>query len=160
MLDSEERFCEIFDQSIVPMGLIGLSSQVLKVTQACSNMLGYSIEEMVGKGWELFLHPDELNDTKERMVALYTGKVDGYFAETRYISKSGRTLWMAATLSTIHAEDGVPKYYIGILRDITETRRLSDQLSYQTSHDTLTGLINRHEFERCVERLLATIRQD
>ncbi len=76
MLDSEERFCEIFDQSIVPMGLIGLSSQVLKVTQACSNMLGYSIAEMVGKGWDLFRKREEMKDTKERMGALYSGNVD------------------------------------------------------------------------------------
>ena len=37
-----------------------------------------------------------------------------------------------------------------VLHDISTTRRLSQQLSYQASHDTLTGLFNRHAFEEQV----------
>ena len=40
------------------------------------------------------------------------------------------------------------------VRDITEAHNLSDQLSYQATHDGLTGLINRREFERRLERVL------
>ena len=31
-------------------------------------------------------------------------------------------------------------------RDLTETHTLSEKLSYQASHDALTGLVNRREF--------------
>jgi diguanylate cyclase (GGDEF)-like protein/PAS domain S-box-containing protein len=41
-----------------------------------------------------------------------------------------------------------------VFRDISEQRRLTRQLSYQASHDSLTGLINRGEFERRLARLL------
>lgn len=34
-----------------------------------------------------------------------------------------------------------------ILRDVTEVRTMEKRLSYQASHDALTGLINRREFE-------------
>lgn len=41
-----------------------------------------------------------------------------------------------------------------IFRDVTEARRIAAQLSYQASHDALTGLINRREFERRLEAAL------
>ncbi len=42
--------------------------------------------------------------------------------------------------------------------DITETNRLSRQLSFHASHDELTGLINRSDFERRLMRVLETAR--
>jgi diguanylate cyclase (GGDEF)-like protein/PAS domain S-box-containing protein len=41
-----------------------------------------------------------------------------------------------------------------IFRDVTETRRIATQLAYQASHDALTGLINRREFESRLEQVL------
>ena len=43
-----------------------------------------------------------------------------------------------------------------ICDDITETKRLSEKLEYQTTHDVLTGLINRVEFDRRLSRILET----
>ena len=43
-----------------------------------------------------------------------------------------------------------------IFRDVTEKRRNARELHYQASHDALTGLINRHEFERRLQRVLKT----
>lgn len=40
------------------------------------------------------------------------------------------------------------------IRDVTEMRHLARQLSYQASHDALTGLLNRREFERRLEQAL------
>jgi len=45
------------------------------------------------------------------------------------------------------------------LRDVTEMRQLAHQLSYQASHDALTGLINRHEFEQRLEAALRSARE-
>ena len=45
-------------------------------------------------------------------------------------------------------------------RILIERRQVDKQLSYQASHDTLTGLVNRREFEYRAERLLSTIKQD
>ncbi len=50
--------------------------------------------------------------------------------------------------------------YRGTGRDVTEAHRLSEQLSYQANHDSLTGLLNRKVFEQRVERVLGTARAD
>ena len=41
-----------------------------------------------------------------------------------------------------------------IMRDVGELRGLTREMSYQASHDALTGLINRREFERQMNRAL------
>ncbi len=38
-----------------------------------------------------------------------------------------------------------------LLHDVTELRGLARQMSYQATHDALTGLVNRREFERRLE---------
>jgi diguanylate cyclase (GGDEF)-like protein/PAS domain S-box-containing protein len=43
-----------------------------------------------------------------------------------------------------------------IVRDVSESRGLTRQMSYQASHDALTGLVNRREFERRLQEALET----
>ncbi len=40
------------------------------------------------------------------------------------------------------------------MHDLTETQRLSERLSYEARHDSLTGLVNRREFEVRLQRLV------
>ncbi|HEX2492517.1 MAG TPA: EAL domain-containing protein [Steroidobacter sp.] len=42
-----------------------------------------------------------------------------------------------------------------LIRDVSELRGITRQMSYQASHDALTGLVNRREFERRLEEALA-----
>src|SRR5580658_4755169 len=46
-----------------------------------------------------------------------------------------------------------------MLHDITELRGLARQMSYQATHDALTGLVNRHEFERRLEEAIESGRR-
>jgi len=43
-----------------------------------------------------------------------------------------------------------------VVRDVSELRGIARQMSYQASHDALTGLVNRREFERRLEESLET----
>ena len=52
-------------------------------------------------------------------------------------------------------EDGVFCGYRFVAHDITESNSLSNQLTYQATHDALTGLINRWEFDRRLKHLLS-----
>jgi diguanylate cyclase (GGDEF)-like protein/PAS domain S-box-containing protein len=47
-----------------------------------------------------------------------------------------------------------------VFRDVSEAQALRHMLSYQATHDALTGLVNRQEFERRLERILIETRGD
>lgn len=50
---------------------------------------------------------------------------------------------------------GQPKGAVLVLHDVTREQHYVEQLSWQASHDALTGLVNRREFEHRLEALLA-----
>ena len=51
-------------------------------------------------------------------------------------------------------DDGIFLGYRGVGRDVTEAYRMTAQIAHQASHDALTGLVNRREFERRLERAM------
>jgi diguanylate cyclase (GGDEF)-like protein len=68
--------------------------------------------------------------------------------------KDGRKIVVLENSRTVRDEHGRTLYYEGTLTDITEAHELSRQLSYEASHDALSGLINRREFEIRLQRAL------
>jgi diguanylate cyclase (GGDEF)-like protein/PAS domain S-box-containing protein len=55
------------------------------------------------------------------------------------------------TVTPLKSSDNATEEIIGsvvLLHDVTEIRGITRQMSYQATHDALTGLINRREFER------------
>jgi diguanylate cyclase (GGDEF)-like protein/PAS domain S-box-containing protein len=61
---------------------------------------------------------------------------------------TGSELGVEATASPIRSLDGDVSGVAVMLHDVSELRGLTQQMSYQASHDPLTGLVNRREFER------------
>ena len=61
---------------------------------------------------------------------------------------SGNELGVEATASPIRGPQGDVTGVAVMLHDVSELRGLTQQMSYQASHDALTGLVNRREFER------------
>lgn len=70
----------------------------------------------------------------------------------------GRLLPVDRSLAPIHAPDGQAIGQVIVLHDASEARRHAAQLSYQATHDELTDILNRREFERRLCELLAAMR--
>jgi diguanylate cyclase (GGDEF)-like protein len=88
---------------------------------------------------------------------LSTGEWRGEFHNRK---KDGSLYWSRTSISGVKDGSGDITHFVGIQDDVTHEYELTERLSYQASHDMLTGLINRLEFERRAERLLATIEHD
>jgi diguanylate cyclase (GGDEF)-like protein/PAS domain S-box-containing protein len=72
--------------------------------------------------------------------------------------QSDREFSTELTASPIRAPDGHVAGCVVIFHDVSELRGLAREMSYQASHDALTGLVNRAEFERRLESALASAR--
>jgi len=62
-------------------------------------------------------------------------------------SDGGREHLVELMVAPIRMETGDTIGTVVVLRDVTEMRGLARQMSYQATHDGLTGLVNRREFE-------------
>jgi diguanylate cyclase (GGDEF)-like protein/PAS domain S-box-containing protein len=72
--------------------------------------------------------------------------------------QSERAFSTELTASPIRGPDGQVAGCVVIFHDVSELRGLAREMSYQASHDALTGLVNRAEFERRLEAALDSAR--
>ena len=70
----------------------------------------------------------------------------------------GEARWVDVGMNRVNLEAG--DLVIGIVRDITERRMLQTALQHQASHDDLTGLLNRREFQQRLHALVDLRRID
>ena len=72
------------------------------------------------------------------------------------VSRAGARFSIEDSASPIRNRDGSTIGAVLVFRDVSVSRRMARQLSWQASHDALTGLVNRREFERRLELLVGT----
>jgi diguanylate cyclase (GGDEF)-like protein/PAS domain S-box-containing protein len=77
---------------------------------------------------------------------------------TLLIRRDGNELYIESTASPIRDGKGTVSGGVLVFHDVSESRDLNRRLSYHASHDILTGLVNRAEFENRVERALKSAR--
>ena len=78
---------------------------------------------------------------------------------TLMLSKtSGEEHSIELSAAPIRAGRGDVLGAVVLLHDVSEIRGLARQMSYQASHDPLTGLVNRREFERRLDEIIAGAR--
>lgn len=85
---------------------------------------------------------------------LRTKKASVLFMDALLISKTGRKYDIQYSISLLQDKD---QKIIGaevIFQNITEAQDLQKELSYNASHDALTGLLNRREFELAINQAL------
>jgi len=84
----------------------------------------------------------------------------GGWPRNQLITREGRRIAVVDSAAPIWARDGVVLGAVAVLRDVSHERKLTHQLSWHAAHDTLTGLINRHEFETQLAHALATAKNE
>jgi diguanylate cyclase (GGDEF)-like protein/PAS domain S-box-containing protein len=70
------------------------------------------------------------------------------------IRRDGNELYVESTAAPIRDGNGQVAGAVLVFHDVSESRELNRRLSYHASHDLLTGLVNRREFEARLERAL------
>ncbi|WP_027347046.1 putative bifunctional diguanylate cyclase/phosphodiesterase [Hamadaea tsunoensis] len=144
--DSEARFKAVFADAAIGIGIGDLSGRILEVNQALCEMLGYSVEELRGLKAADFTHPADDPEVWAQLGELFAGRTDHFRVQKAYYRRDGEEIWTDLVVSLIRAQDGTPRFAVGMVEDVTDRHRLLTQLEYQATHDPLTGLPNRTVF--------------
>lgn len=76
------------------------------------------------------------------------------------LRRDGSEFAVAELASPIHDRQGKAVGAVIVFHDVSQQRKLAQQLSHQATHDALTGLINRQDFEQRLARVLAHAHED
>jgi len=107
----------------------GVDGVVLQVSPSITDLAGYAVEEIIGRNWAEFLHPDDAKPT----LSIYRDMILGTRQDTLPISyrarhKDGRWIWFEGNPRPLRDPNGVIIEFIDVTRDISVRARLEAEL--------------------------------
>ena len=145
---SEEKFHSVVSTATDAIILADASGNVILWNEGARKMFGYAEDEVVGKELAILM-PERYRDAHERGLekVRLTGesKLYGKPVEVDGLKKDGSEFPIELTVSFWYTKEGT--FYTGIIRDITERKKLQDELARLATTDALTGIFNRRKMD-------------
>jgi len=123
------------------------------VSPSSLHVLGWKPEEMTGKLIDHFILPEDLPSLAAAIASDSPPGTQIVSATVRMLRKDGSTTWMENRARRFcDSITGELADFVVIMRDISERKRLEEQLSALALTDSLTALLNRRAFDNSLER--------
>ncbi|MBT77462.1 MAG: EAL domain-containing protein [Gammaproteobacteria bacterium] len=134
------------------------SCNIEYMNPVAEELTGWSVDDATGCSIdEVFrgFHEETCEPLENPLaVAIRRNRAIKSVRPTLLIRRDGNELYIESTASPIRNDCGDVSGGALVFHDVSEARELNRRLSYHASHDILTGLVNRREFENCLERAL------
>ena len=151
--ESEARFHSLYDDNPARFMTIDRDGRILSINKFGAETIGYDSNDLVGKSIFDYLLAEDHVPAKGLLQAVTGEPGSLHRDEFRTRKKDGAVLWTSDTARMIKDTKGNDVILV-VSEDISETCKLADDLAFQATHDSLTGLINRREFERRLHHIL------
>ena len=159
LTQAKNRYLTLYDDNPTMVFNLSDAGLILSVNRTGAKQLGLSVKELQDCLIFHFIHADDLpimHALVERCLAspLYVHK-----HELRQVCYDGRIIWVRATARLFESEDQQNSILL-VCENVTEAHDLGEKVIYQASHDALTGLANRSEFDRHVNELVTLVHEE
>jgi len=135
------------------------ATDAMLLSGSASEIYGVPEERVPRTGTEMraMIPPDDRTVLDEAVVeSAATGRP--FSIEHRLIVSQEDHRWISVRGQAFRGPDGQIERVFGVSADVTDQRRAEAERAYLASHDHLTGLLNRREFERRLEQSLRSAR--
>jgi diguanylate cyclase (GGDEF)-like protein/PAS domain S-box-containing protein len=138
-----------------------LVSDVFYASDRWKLMLGLPAETPLARvhDWFSYVHGEDLVELRTILDRHLAGEAPHFEHEFRMRHRDGADRWILCRGVAVRNDAGSPVRMAGSHTDITERRRIQDDLAHAALHDDLTGLANRTLFTALLERSLARARR-
>lgn len=149
--ESEEKFRFMTENSSDVIWHLTSDSVFDYISPADEQIRGYRQDEVLGKTIWSQLKPEGVDLLRSanahRINQEKLGEQTGIIAcEVEQRCKDGHWIWTEITIAPYRDPEGKLVGYHGVTREITERKKLQDELHKQATTDELTGLFNRRRF--------------
>jgi diguanylate cyclase (GGDEF)-like protein/PAS domain S-box-containing protein len=152
--ENEARFQSLVQHSSDVIIVTRADGTVGFVSPSVTRVFGYDTSEMLRQTVSELLHPDD----RERAATFFrnAAQAPGVSGPVEWRFRQSDGSWLhAEILATNLLHDTTVNGVVLNTRDVSERRRLEEQLTHQAFHDPLTGLANRALFRDRVSHALA-----
>ncbi len=124
---------------------------------------GWSMTEAIGQPISRILILIN-EDTRESTLSpiervLQTGKITGLSERSALIDKQGAICSIEDSAAPMRDRDNKIVGAVLVFHDVSDARRLAEEMTYHATHDALTGLVNRSEFDRRLQKAIESAAQ-
>ncbi len=156
LTEHESRFRAAFYQANVGMLKLDAAGRVVEANQAMADILDHRRDVLLQMSLTDLLMEGEL-------VIDGVGRIDWDRqlrpGELRFRRRDGSLVWGRWSGTGVRTADGRLSVF-AIVEDVSQNHALAREIEHHASHDPLTGLINRREIERLLEKSLLQVRSD
>jgi PAS domain S-box-containing protein len=142
LIESREQYKGIIDNSSDIIYELDSNGYYQFVSKVWHQLLGHSIEEVVGKHFSYFIHQDDMETFQHYLNDLIGGKEAEQMVEYRMMHKNGHYEWYESSCSTTKRNGEL--YVLGIGREITQIK--ADQNNLRALNEQLI-----HNAEKLIE---------
>jgi diguanylate cyclase (GGDEF)-like protein/PAS domain S-box-containing protein len=157
---SERRYRQLFERNVAGVFRTTPGGEILEVNGAFARILGYESPEEVLASVErvddLFVDPREREGLLSRLES--QGSAENF--ELRLRRKDGTAVWVLENSALLEGREDGGDVIEGTLVNVTERKRLRQELEELAYHDTLTGAANRRLLKLRAEKTLARARRE
>lgn len=107
---------------------MSVDGSFIRVNKPLCDFLGYSNRELTKLTFQELTSPDYLDRDLGYLESLLKGEIDNYTLEKRYVRRDGEQVWAQLTVSLVRDERGNPEYFISVVEDIDEKKRIQSEL--------------------------------
>lgn len=162
---AKEALFEEKERALVTLGSIGdgvISTDdagvITFLNQVAIELTGWSADEAIGQALEKIFQTVNVQTHIPCPNPVQTCLNDGRSAHldehVLLLDRNGNEIAIEESAAPIRDRMGNIIGVILVFHDVTQAREMAQRMTWQATHDALTGLINRHEFERRVQELL------
>ncbi|MBL4762481.1 MAG: EAL domain-containing protein [Gammaproteobacteria bacterium] len=138
--------------------------EITYVNSSAEGVIGVDLVQAIGKKIDdvLDVRDGETNASVPSPIfkCIKQAQVIEYLRYDELMLPDGRKVAIHQTASPIRNLEGQIIGAVLVFRDVSVTHELEQQLSYQASHDALTGLANRLEFERRLKEMYRSAHEE
>ena len=143
--ESERNYRILLDESSDPIFTFYPDGQYRYVNKAFADGVGRNLNEIIGKKiWDVF--PKDEADKRYAAVKWVFENGITKVIEVRVPRPDADTYYLTTVKPILNAQNAVVSV-ICISKEITERKRMEQELQHLSTHDILTGLYNRNFFE-------------
>jgi diguanylate cyclase (GGDEF)-like protein/PAS domain S-box-containing protein len=159
VLRAKNRYLMLYNGNPSMMFDIDHFGNILSVNQTCAEQLGLSVEQLQQHTIFDFIYTADIPVMNSFIECCLLNPAHVYKQEFRQLDSQGEINWFRVAAKPVEHEDKT-KSLLLVCEDITEARELSEKITYQASHDALTGLANRIEFDHYVKHAIELVHID
>lgn len=139
------QLATIVETSLDAMFSADAQRTIISWNSGAEHVFGYSAEEIIGRNMSILVPPDRTEELEQVLARVRRGeKVTNY--DTLRLRKGGEQIYVSVSVAPIFDNAGRVCGSAAVARDITERKRMEQQLQYSAFHDKLTGVPNHSLF--------------